>query len=341
MSKVTIVVPVYNVEEYIAKCLDSFVVQANEDFEVLVVNDGSPKNEQVIIDEYVKKYPFIHTIVKENGGYGSVLELAVKTVTTPYMLVCDPDDYLRDDAVKTLLDLIEKNDCDIAIGAKTLIYADSEEQNYDPSFNTGYVLLEDGKVFERDSDDYEQLYFVDPSPHAKLYKVSLLKETQFPHKVSFTDNILFFTALNRAKRVVYTREPLAYYLINRVGNTMTDVKPTAIDAEIKVLNSLITQCRGEDVPEMFYYRMFEAYKFIMNDKINRCNGTKEEVRQRLLSLYTVISNLLDKGKQIQKYYRKYATYHLVERTKDLLLLQPKTSQKTYLSIVNKKIENLK
>ena len=50
----------------------SFVVQANEDFEVLVVNDGSPKNEQAIIDEYVKKYPFIHSIVKENGGYGSV-----------------------------------------------------------------------------------------------------------------------------------------------------------------------------------------------------------------------------------------------------------------------------
>jgi len=341
MSKVTIVIPVYNVEEYIAKCLDSLKKQADGSFEVLIVNDGSPKNEQAIIDRYVKEDPeLFHSVIKENGGYGSVLELAVKSITTEYLLVCDPDDYLADNAVKILLKLAEENQCDIAIGAKTLIYADSDDQDYDPAFNPSVVMLEDGKVFSKEEKDFEKLYFVDPSPHAKLYKVELLKETEFPHKVSFTDNILYFTALNNAKRVVYTRTPLAYYLINRAGNTMTDVKPRAIDAEITVLRSLISQGRMQKAPDIFYYRMFEAYKFIVNDKINRCNGSKEEIRQRLLALYPVVDALLFKSDAIKRYYRKYASYRMVERTRDSLLLTRATSKKTYLSFVEKKLKEL-
>ena len=102
MSKISIIVPTYNVEKYIAKCLDSLVIQDYDDYDVLVVNDGSPFNEQVIIDEYVKKYPnIIKSIVKENGGYGSVLELAISKSDAEYILVCDPDDYLTPNALST------------------------------------------------------------------------------------------------------------------------------------------------------------------------------------------------------------------------------------------------
>ena len=73
MSKVTIIVPIYNVEEYVAKCLDSLLRQTYSDYVIYAVNDGSPKNEQPIIDRYAAAYPEkVVAIRKENGGYGSV-----------------------------------------------------------------------------------------------------------------------------------------------------------------------------------------------------------------------------------------------------------------------------
>ena len=336
MKKVTIVVPVYNVEQYIRKCLDSLLKQESADYEVLVVNDGSPANEQVIIDEYVSKYPLIRSLVKENGGYGSVLEQAVSMIETPYMLVCDPDDYLYPDAVNTLVQLLESTESDIAIGAKTLVYADNEEEVYDKSFNEAYAAVTDGKTYKCEDPDFDDLYFIDPSPHSKLYKTALLKEIEFPHKVSFTDNILYFSALNRSSRVVYTSRPLAYYLINREGNTMTDIKLTAIDAERKVLCSLIRQ--NKDRRGIFYYRMFEAYKYLINEKVRRCQGSPEEVRERIASLYEVIEELLPYREDILKYYKKYHKYPFIEAWRDRKLLDPSASRKAYEKITDKQME---
>ena len=339
MKKVTIVVPVYNVEQYIRKCLDSLLKQESDEYEVLVVNDGSPANEQVIIDEYVKKHPVIKSLVKENGGYGSVLEKAISLIETPYMLVCDPDDYLYPDTVKTLVDMLESTDSDIAIGAKTLVYADNEEEVYDRSFNDAYASVTDGKVYNSNDPDFDDLYFIDPSPHSKLYRLSLLKEIEFPHKVSFTDNILYFSALNRSSKVVYTSKPLAYYLINREGNTMTDIKLTAIDAERKVLCSLIKQNEGKR--GIFYYRMFEAYKYLINEKVRRCQGSNEEVKERIASLYEVIEELLPYREDVLKYYKKYHKYPFIEAWRDRKLLDPTKSKKAYEKIVDKQMEGRK
>ena len=336
MSKVTIVVPVYNVEAYIAKCLDSLLMQDNADYEVLVVNDGSPANEQPIIDSYAQKDARIHSVVKENGGYGSVLEYAIENIKSEYMLVCDPDDYLYPHTLSTLVKLIEEKHCDIAIGAKTLVYSDNEEEKYDKSFNEAYAQLQDGSAYDSDDVGYDHFYFVDPSPHAKLYRVSLLKDAIFPHKISFTDNILYFHALNKASRVVYTSEALAYYLINRVGNTMTDIRITAIDAEIKMLSSLISHNRNANA--IFYYRMFEAYKYIYNEKINRCNASEKEVRERLQSLYNVVALLLPKRVEILHYYDLYNKYPVIEKMRDHLLLNKFFTVPVYDRMIRKKLK---
>ena len=109
MSKVTIIVPIYNVEEYVAKCLDSLLRQTYSDYVIYAVNDGSPKNEQPIIDRYAAAYPEkVVAIRKENGGSGSVLEMAIARLDSEYFLVCDPDDYLADDALETLVGLFRQ-----------------------------------------------------------------------------------------------------------------------------------------------------------------------------------------------------------------------------------------
>ncbi|MDD2592493.1 MAG: glycosyltransferase family 2 protein [Erysipelotrichaceae bacterium] len=338
MSKVTIVVPTYNVEAYIEKCLTSLVEQTIDDYEVLVINDGSPANEQVIIDRFVNKYPFVKSIVKENGGYGSVLNKALEVIDSPYMMICDPDDYLYPHTVDTLLRLMEKNDVDLVIGAKTLVYADNDEELYDLSYNNQSFTIDENRIYSSTDKDFERFFFIEPSPHAKLYKTEIVKKIKFPTKVSYTDNLLYFLSLIQIKRVVFTNQPLAYYLINRIGNTRTDVKLSVINSWIVVFKNILEQSKKfENIPGIFYYRMFEGYKHVINDKINNVVGTRSEIINKLDELYQVIEMLIPNKKQLLKYYDRLNEYQIIERVQDHLLLNKYFSKAIYKRIITKKL----
>lgn len=339
MAKVSIIVPTYNVEQYIHKCLDSLVNQTSKDFVAYIINDGSPANEYAIANEYAEKYDFIKSIKKENGGYGSVLNYAFEMINTPYVLICDPDDYLEDHAIEHLLSLMENSHADIVVASKNLIYSDNNELVYDCSYNSKMVTLVDQKNYTRSSDSFNDLYFLDPSPHSKLYKTELAKKVKFPLKVSFTDNLLFFICLNQAQSVIYSNKAIAYYLINREGNTSTDVKPQVIDYWLKVQTEILNQSKLIDsVPDIFYYRMFETFKFVFN-MIDRVHADKLVLKEKLLSTYTIFEPLQVHKDVIEAYYSKMATTSGRERSNDLKLIES-TNQTFFNILVNRKLNRL-
>lgn len=339
MAKVSIIVPTYNVEQYIRKCLDSLVNQTSKDFVAYIINDGSPANEYAIANEYAEKYDFIKSIKKENGGYGSVLNYAFEMIDTPYALICDPDDYLVDHAIEHLLNLMENSHADMVVASKNLIYSDNSEVVYDCSYNNKMVTLKDKKVYTRDANDFSDLYFLDPSPHSKLYKTELAKKVKFPLKVSFTDNLLFFICLNQAQSVVYSNEAIAYYLINREGNTSTDVKPQVIDYWLKVQTEILNQSKEiNNIPDIFYYRMFETFKFVFN-MIDRVHADKTVLKEKLSSTYSIFKPLQAHKDVIEAYYTKMATTSGRERSNDLKLITS-DNQSFFNVLVNRKLNRL-
>lgn len=97
------IVPVYNTEKYLAKCLDSLLAQTCSDFEIIVVNDGTPDNSQVIIDEYVARYPDkVKAFTKENGGLSDARNFGVQRASGEYFLLIDSDDYIHPDTLTQL-----------------------------------------------------------------------------------------------------------------------------------------------------------------------------------------------------------------------------------------------
>ena len=329
MAKVTIVVPIYNVEQYIKTCLDSLVKQTYQDFEIWAINDGSPANEQVITEEYAKKYPFIKAIKKENGGYGSVLQYAIEHMESEYFLVCDPDDYLADDALETLVAQAEETGSDLTIGAKYFIYSDSTEQKYDASYNTEYITSKEGVAYQQGTKEFDDLFFVDPSPHSKLYRKEIAKSIQFPTKVGYTDNLLFYISLLSAKKVSYSSKACAYYLIDRQGNTSTDLKPRVLEQHVVVFTTILKQSKLiKNVLAIFYYRMYESFKFILYTS-RRIESSKEELQKELMNLYQVVELLVPYKKEILIYYKQYNKNGIIEQIKDRLLLSSNTSKWMY------------
>lgn len=323
MKKITVVVPIYNVEKYVRICFDSLLRQTFKDFVVMAVNDGSPANEQVIIDEYVEKYPDLFIGVKKaNGGYGSVLQYAIEHMETEYFLVCDPDDYLSDDALQHLYDLAIKKEADLVIGAKSFIYEDADDQDYDLAYNKRYVTLKNEEVYVKSQKEVRDLLFVDPSPHSKLYRRELAKKIVFPTKVGYTDNLLFYISYLNAQRIVYTDKCCAYYLVNRTGNTMTDVKPQVIDAHVKVFTTILKQSEQcKDIPELFYYRMFVGYKFIW-EQLRRITGGTEVLKEKAQVLYELVEAMKPYRAQINAGIKEFSDVGRNEKLKDQLLLTP-------------------
>ncbi len=339
MKSVTVIVPIYNVEKYLRACFDSLLRQTSGDFEILAVDDGSPDGCAGIMDEYEKAHPdMIRTIHKENGGYGSALSEALQVIRTPYFLVCDPDDTLEPQAVEKLLTLARTGDADITIGAKYFVYEDSDEKVYDSAYNRAYVTLVPNNLYRKNTMAFNDLFFVDPSPHAKLYRTDSAKNLKFPRKVGYTDNLLFYLSLLKAKTAVYTDEPLANYLINRTGNSMQDVSFKAMNGEIDVFLSILNQSAYiSGVPNIFYYRMFEAFKYMLY-KTRSMNCGEQEYADTLDHLEVFLKQLLPKGRSIRSYYARYTKNGIVERVRDDCLMNRHLERRTYADMKRKMCE---
>lgn len=113
MTKISIIVPVYNVEKYIEQCFKSILKQTFDDYEVIVVNDGSPDNSQEIIDKYVEKDKRFKSFKKKNGGLSSARNYGVKKAKGEYLVFVDSDDDIHKDLLKKINEEIERNKVDV------------------------------------------------------------------------------------------------------------------------------------------------------------------------------------------------------------------------------------
>lgn len=218
--KVSIIIPVYNVEKYISKCLDSLVNQTLEEIEIIVVNDGSPDNSQKIIDKYVKKYPnIIKSFVQENGGQGSARNFGLTKANGEYIGYVDSDDFIE-------LDMYEK------------MYNKAKEEDLDIVICGSYNVTEDGiKTIDLDKiifdDKKTNAFFGRMAVWNKIYKKELLEKNKFEFrsKVWYEDLDFTIKAVSRAKKIDYINEPFYDYLI-RQGSTMNN---SNVDRNLEIL----------------------------------------------------------------------------------------------------------
>ncbi len=205
MIKVSVIVPVYNVEKYISKCLDSLVNQTLKDIEIIVVNDGTKDNSQKIIDKYAKKYKNLKSYIKENGGLSSARNYGLKYAKGEYIAFVDSDDYVE-------LDMFEK------------MYKKAKENNFDIVVCDTVEIFEDGKKIYKKSNlhysDNDIINYIISPPMAcsRIYKKYIFDSVKF-EKIFYEDLNLNPSLVKVAHNIGFLEEGLYYYL-QRTGSIM-------------------------------------------------------------------------------------------------------------------------
>lgn len=312
-AKITIIIPIYNVEKYIRECLNSIEKQSYKNFIVMAVDDGSPDNSKNIVQEFVERDSRFTLVEKENGGYGSVLEYGIKNIKTKYFLICDPDDWLEKDALEKLYNFAEKKKLDITVGDKYHVYLGRNMNKEYVKCVPKDLKIEPKRVYTK---NIQYFAFSEVSPHAKLFRTAISKEISFPHKISYTDTILYIMSLANAKRVAYYNEALADYLIDRPGNTMTNVRESRLSNTIRVWDSLYDQLSHKNNVDVLWSFMYQEIRLILqlfkNVKIKTDNKLKykKNIYKRILLLQKHRSNI---DNCIFKSKNKLKSYSIIEQ----------------------------
>ncbi len=221
MAKISVIVPVYNVEKYLEECLNSIICQTFSDIEIICVNDGSTDNSRTILEEYKRKDSRIIIIDKENGGLSSARNAGYKIAQGEFISYIDSDDWVESTMLEKLYNNITSLNSDIAICAVNQY----DEWKGEMAKPTRYFSLAAfDKSFENRTFSYRETapFIMEVCVMAwnKLYRKSFLDycNAEFPEGLIFEDGPFFFSIFFKTDKVSIVREFLYYYRINRQGS---------------------------------------------------------------------------------------------------------------------------
>ena len=209
MAKVSVVVPIYNVEKYLPECIDSIIAQKLKDIEIICVDDGSTDNSVAILNEYSKKDNRIKIITKPNAGYGNSMNMGMDVATGEYIGIVESDDWVEPDMFFDLYNAAKKHDADIVksdyfefstVAKKEEIYIQTP---VDPWFYNRVISANTcGDIFHFRMNTW-----------TGIYRTSFLRKYGINHNetpgASYQDNGFWFKTISMADRIVYVDK--AYY----------------------------------------------------------------------------------------------------------------------------------
>ncbi len=284
MPKVSVIVPVYNTEKYIEKCLDSIAKQTMQDLEIIVVNDGSTDKSEEVIKKYKEEHPkvTIQYLKKENGGLSDARNFALPYVTGEYISFVDSDDYIAKDLYANLEKYMEQKIDLIKFKMKMV---DKEDK-----------VLEkiEGPVFEKCTGEqgFEKLCtqdrYLDPAC-IYLYKTEFFLQNHFQYKKGTYHEDFGLTSLVMVKAQSFvSTEEYGYYYLQTEQSITRDV---SYEKEIKKANDLIEH----------YDNMIEVI-----EKYSVSQKTKELIKRYYTNAIILKAKTL-KEKELRTIYQKNQT----------------------------------
>lgn len=233
MIKVSVIVPVYNGEKYIAKCIESLLKQTLKEIEIIIINDGSTDKTDEIINSYLPDGR-VKYLKKTNHGIGSTRNFGLKQSSGEYIGFVDGDDFVEHNMYELLYDKASKESLDMVVCD---YYRDFEETNtsiidHISGFNHGVINLKESPNL---------VNIVNLSPWNKIYKRDMINinEENFPEKLKYEDAPFVMRMMSRAEKIGKIDSPLYHYMIHKNSET------TVIDKRVFDIFLVIDLIRSE------------------------------------------------------------------------------------------------
>ncbi len=298
--KLSVIVPVYNVEEYLDKCLDSLVKQELKEMEIIIVNDGSLDNSQSIIDKYKKKYSNIKAYIKENSGLSDTRNMGIKYAKGEYIAFLDSDDSVRSDMYLKMYEKAKLENFDIVASDIKYVYSDHEEIiSTDPKEDT-----------ENIKDVFINLY---PAVCTKIFKRDLLVKNNlcFKSGVWFEDVEFMYRLLPYVKKFGVIHEAFYEYLQRDKSITAT-ISPKIYDY-IHNMNGILDYYKEKKLFDKYQKELEYAYvRYVYATFIKTCLAY--EKKDYLKAVDVAIKNVHEhfpKYRRNKYFYRSLKGLYLV------------------------------
>lgn len=243
--KVSVIIPVYNVEKYIRQCLESVINQTLKDIEIIIINDGTRDNSMEIVEEYISDER-IKIINKKNGGLSSARNTGILVAQGKYICFIDSDDFIEKSMIEELYNIIEEKNFDV-VDSDIFLY-DNKTHEIKERKNKEYLKIEKGLIlWERYNVEVWN----------KIYRKSFLLDNNifFEEGIIHEDDLFSIKILSSTNKIGHINKSFYYYRINRSGSIMTD-----INLEKQLYSLRIIVKRIKELQEII---IFDSFSFLM------------------------------------------------------------------------------
>lgn len=300
MFKISVIIPVYNTEKYLAECLDSVMNQTLQEIEVILVNDGSTDASLEIMQNYSMKYPNrIRLFSKENGGQATARNMAIPLCTGEYIGFVDSDDYIKPDMYEKMYMKAIETDSD---------YVECDYINVRVNEAGEQERIADYGSRVREYLDKKDM-FIDPmlAPWNKIYRRELLQNSDvlFPEGLIYEDTAFCLKAISLIQKFAFVPEKFVVHFW-RGSSTMSINKSKRVGNIFEVLKDVIQYYQRHDLLDQYYDELeYEIVKILLCSSMQRISGiTDKKLRKQFCC---------DTWEMIREYFPQYKENKYIKR----------------------------
>lgn len=316
MYKISVIVPAYNIAQYLPRCLDSILNQTHKNLEIIVISDGSTDETNDIIIDYAQKDSRIVPVFKANSGVSSTRNKGLDIASGDYIGFVDGDDYIEPDMYELLINNAIEYNADISHCGYQMVFPSRIDYYYD----TDKRVLQDN---ETGVYDLLSAAFVEPGIWNKLYKKEVLQDVRMDCDIRINEDLLFnFFAFKKANISFYQDKPMYHYIL-RKGSAATSkynfnklIDPVRVREKIFIeskdyseriqttaysnyIKSIIYAYRTVRINKLSqFYNEVKKYRNILKSKDNKKLTRKIKIEKFMVSylplVYTAVYKFYDK-----------------------------------------------
>lgn len=287
---ISVIIPVYKVEKYLEKCIESIIKQTYTNLQIILVDDGSPDNCGKICDEYAKKDSRIEVIHKINGGLSDARNVGINRANGRYIGFVDSDDYIKEDMYEKLINLIKEYNADVSIC-----------NLYDVFDGKKYVRNKDNGIHEYSRIDILKEILLDKNIQSyawnKLYKKELFDEIKYPIGKKYEDIGTTFYLFEKCNKIVVTSEP-EYYYLKRADSLVNNVTESTILDYTEIIIQRYIYIK-QNIKELRKYNNYYLAKILItaHNDMKILKNVSEKMKKRYKELYDLVCDIIKNNRE--------------------------------------------